>query len=95
MPFLGGKQFFFNENQRKERKKQNKQKTNKEGLGPSEVALSKKKPQKKQNKQKEKTQKKTKNELFSYQTMFSFFGGCPKLPFFDNLAQKARTQKTL
>ena len=25
--------------------------------------------------------------------LFSLFGGCPKFPFFDNLAQKARTQK--
>ena len=33
-------------------------------------------------------------KLFSYQSKFSFFGGgCPKIPFFDNLAQKARTQK--
>ena len=27
--------------------------------------------------------------------IFFFLGGCPKIPFFDNLAQKARTQKTL
>ena len=47
---------------------------------------------------KKKTNKKhkhTKKELFSYQSIFSFFGGCPKFPFFDNLARKARTQKKL
>ena len=37
MPFLGGKTVFFYEN--KERKGSKKKKTNKEGLGPSEVAL--------------------------------------------------------
>ena len=41
-----------------------------------------------------KKQKILKNELFSYQRKFpSFSGGCPKFPFFDNLAQKARTLK--
>ena len=66
-----------------------------------------KKHQKKQNQKKKtkkdkkreknkKKQKILKNELFSYQWKFSsFLGGCPKFPFFDNLAQKARTQKTL
>ena len=64
---------------------------------------SKKKHKKKQNKKKEKEREKNKkkqkilkNELFSYQWKFSsFLGGCPKFPFFDNLAQKARTLKTL
>ena len=32
-------------------------------------------------------------KLFSYQSIFFFFGGCPKFPFFDNLAKKACTQK--
>ena len=54
------------------------------------------KKDKKREKKQEKKQKILKNELFSYQWKFSFFeGGCPKFPFFDNLAQKARTQKTL
>ena len=44
MPFSGGKQGFFsvlNNQKNKTKKKQNKKttKTNKEGLGPSEVAL--------------------------------------------------------
>ena len=34
-----GKTGFFNEKQRKERKKTKQKETNKEGLGPSEVAL--------------------------------------------------------
>ena len=43
-----------------------------------------------------KKHKNTKKKLFSYQSKFSFFfGGFPRFPFFDNLAKKARTQKTL
>ena len=73
------------------------------------LKLSKKnKTKKKQNKkQNKKTQKETKtkkenvknakipkNELFSYQSKFSFFlTGYPKIAFFDTLAQKTRTQK--
>ena len=58
-------------------------------------------PKNKQTKKKWKTVKNKKHkkipkkELFSYQSIFSSFGGCPIFPFFDNLAQKARTQKTL
>ena len=57
--------------------------------------------QKTKNKKKEKwkinktNQTYQKNELFSYQSKFSFLGRCPKIPFFDNLAQKKRTPKTL
>ena len=47
MPFLGGKQVLFSQKQRKEKNtpkktktKENNKKTNKEGLGPSEVARS-------------------------------------------------------
>ena len=40
MPFLGGKQVFFSSRSKdKETKKKTKTKKNKEGLGPSEVAL--------------------------------------------------------
>ena len=50
----------------------------------------------KNEKKNKKTQKILKNELFSYQWKFSFFlGGFSKFPFFDILAQKAWTQKTL
>ena len=84
-------------------------KTNKESLGTSEVALwatshvlkPSKKQQTKKNKIRKKETKNNKNqkilkhELFSYQSNFSFLGGCPKFPFFDNLAQKERTLKTL
>ena len=49
----------------------------------------------KQKKHKKK-HKNPKNELFSYQSIFSFFGGCPKFPFFDNLAQKnAHSKNTI
>ena len=114
MPFLGKNSGFSIKN--KERigksnktwKKTNK--TNKEGLGPSEVAIRATSPNSKTNKQKTKKWKKKKNnnkgnqkqenpnilknELFSYQSKFCFLGGCPKFPFLDNLAQKARTPKT-
>ena len=48
------------------------------------------KTHKKNKMEKQKKHKNTKNELFSYQSIFC---GCPKFPFFDNLAKKARTQK--
>ena len=54
----------------------------------------KKNKKKKKKKKNKKNQKILKNELFSYQSKFSsFLGGCPKFPFFNNLAQKARTLK--
>ena len=51
----------------------------------------KKEKRKKQPKKRQKKQKSTKipkKELFNYESVFSFFGGCPKFPFFDNLAKK-------
>ena len=67
-------------------------------LKPSKRNTKKNKTKKtKKDKKREKNKKKQKilkNELFSYQWKFSsFLGGCPKFPFFDNLAQKIRTQK--
>ena len=44
---------------------------------------------------KQKKHKNAKKRAFQLSVIFSFFGGCPKFPFFDNLAKKARTQKTL
>ena len=88
--------------------KQKQNKTNKEGLGPNEVdpwatSVWPLNPQKKTKKQqnikknkKKKNQNILKNELFSYQSNFSFFcGWVSKISLFDNLAQKARTLKTL
>ena len=47
-------------------------------------------------KQKVKKHKNTKKKTFQLSVKISFFwGGCPKIAFFDNLAQKARTPKTL
>ena len=53
------------------------------------------KPSKKNKKETKNTKnhQKNKRELCSYQSFLSFFGGCPKFPFFDNLAKKARTPK--
>ena len=60
--------------------------------------LQKNKPkkQKKETKSKktQKYQKKKKSFSVISQNVL-FFGGCPKIAFFDNLAQKARTPKTL
>ena len=87
-PYFRGKQF-FNEKQRQEsdiKTEQTKQKQNEEGLGSGEVARS---PQKK-----EKTQKYQKKS-FSVISHFFVFCGCPQFPFFDNLAKKTCTQKTL
>ena len=54
----------------------------------------KKTKKRKTKKEKEKNTKIPKKELFSYQSKFSFFWqGIQKLPFFDTLAQKTRTQK--
>ena len=65
-------------------------------LKPSQNKKTKKQNQKnKKKKEKVKNTKNTqKNELFSYQSKVScFWGGVQKFAFFDNLAQKARTQK--
>ena len=50
---------------------------------------------KKQNKTKEKKKhtKIPKNIFSVISQMFPFFGGCPKLPFFDNLAKKRAPKK--
>ena len=70
----------------KEGQRKNKKTKNKEGLGPSEVG-------KKKNKKSEKTTKTyPKNELFSYQSVLSFWQGS-KISLFWQLGQKARTQK--
>ena len=62
------------------------------------IVNKKQKNKEKQNKRRKRNQKKknsknTKKELFSYQPFFPSFGGCPKFPFFDTLAQKVCTQK--
>ena len=80
-------------------------------FGPPHPTLkpSKKKQKNKKNKKKKKTNKKkqkkerkskkhknTKKKSFSVISQnFLFLGGCPKIAFFDNLAQKTRTPKTL
>ena len=95
-----------NKNKKNKKKKQHK---NKEGLGPNEVALRATSPDPKKNKNnkneqeaKKRKQRTKKKKLQKYQkrafqlsVSVFFFGWCPKFPFFDNLAQKARTQKTL
>ena len=51
---------------------------------------------KKTKEEKQKKHKNTKKRAFQLSVKISFFlGGCPKIAFFDNLAQKARTPKTL
>ena len=100
---LGGKQVFVKDKERKGEKKQkskqkNNQKTNKEGSGPPHLTL---KPSKETTKKKNKKTKQNNrnNKTFSKMSFsvirqnFLFLGGCPKFPFFDNLAQKTRTQK--
>ena len=67
---------------KKQQKQKNTKRTNKEDLGPGETL-------KKKNKQKHKNTKKRASQL-----SVNLFGGCPKFPFFDNLTQKTRTQKT-
>ena len=73
-------------------------------LKPSKKNKETKKQQNKKNKKikkkkgtkKQKNTQKCQNKSFSIiSQIFLFFGGCPKFPFFDNLAKKARTQKTL
>ena len=52
----------------------------------------------KHEKNQEKKQEKQKYSKMSFSIIrqnFFFLGGCPKFPFFDNLAQKAHTLKTL
>ena len=78
-PFLGEKQFFLVKTKKGGKKQKQK---NKEGLGPGEVALlchltwplNPPKNKTKNNKKKTK-QKLPQNELFSYQSNFSFLGG--------------------
>ena len=71
--------------------KKNKQKKNKKKQNKKQH---KKKPKKKQNKEKVKNTKIPKTELFSLSVkIFFFWQGIQKLPFFDTLAQKTRTQK--
>ena len=56
----------------------------------------KKKQKNKKNKKKQKKQQKYPKISFSViSQIFLFLGGFAKFPFFDTLAQKARTQKTL
>ena len=69
-------------NQKQKKQKQNKQKKNI-------------KQQKKREKTSRKTNKYSKMSFSVITQTFFFLGGCPKFPFFDNLAQKARTLKTL
>ena len=77
-------------------------------FGPPHLTLKpskkNKKPKKKtkktnkKNKKKEKVKKhkNTKKRAFQLSVkIFFFLGGCPKIAFFDNLAQKTRTPKTL
>ena len=94
---------------KKNKNKTKTKKTNKEGLGPSEgpphmtlkpskrkTKKQQKKNKKRQNKRKkqEKTKEYSKMSFSGYQWKFSsFLAGCPKFPFFDNLAQKARHPK--
>ena len=66
-------------------------------FGPPHLTL-KKKQKTKNKKKKKKTRKTKKYSKMSFSVIsqnFLFWGGCPKFPFFDNLAQKARTPKTL
>ena len=54
--------------------------------------------QKKKEKKKPPTKKQQKHQKIAFQLSVKFFlflGGFSKFPFFDTLAQKARTQKTL
>ena len=53
------------------------------------------KRKKQRQKKKQKNTKVPEKKSFSVISCFSFFGGCPKLPCFDNLAKKVRTNKTL
>ena len=65
-------------------------------FGPPHLTLKPSKKTKQKKKRKKKRQNNTKipkNELFSNQSNFCFFGGCPNFPVFDNLAQKARPPK--
>ena len=57
--------------------------------------MKKRKEKENKGKQPKKTQKCQKKSFSVISHFFPFFGGCPKFPFFDNLAKKARTQKTL
>ena len=107
-PFQRENKFFcINQpkNKTKTTNQKKQQKTNKEGLGPGEVALWATSPdpstvQKKQKNQNKKHKKKTakipKNSFSVISQMFPLFWvTLQKFPFFDTLAQKARTPKTL
>ena len=68
-------------------------------FGPPHLTLKpskkNKNKEKKAKREKKKNSKNTQKEFFQLSVkIFSFLGGCPKFPFFDTLAQKARTQKT-
>ena len=61
-----------------------------------EKQKTKKSKQKNTKKRKSKKHKNTKKKAFQLSVKIVFFwGGCPKIAFFDNLAQKTRTPKTL
>ena len=58
----------------------------------------KKQKKTKKTKQKQKTRKKqekNKNELFNYQSKFSFLGGCPKFPFLTTWPKKRAPQNNI
>ena len=79
-----------NKNKKKKTKKP-KTKTKKQKTKSKKNKEQKKQAKNKKIERKSKKHKNTKKELFSYQSKFSFLGGCPKIAFFDNLAQKTRT----
>ena len=65
-------------------------------LKPSKKKKKTKQKQKKTKKTKKKKTKKhknTKKELFSYQSIFFFFGGCPKFPFLTTWPKKRAPKK--
>ena len=65
---------------------------------PPKKKETKKKPNKKKEKKKPPTKKQQKHQKKAFQLSVKFFlflGGFSEFPFFDTLAQKARTQKTL
>ena len=68
-------------------------------LKPSKKKQKKQKKQRKKNKNKKKQKKETakipKNSFSVISQIFPFLAGFSKFTFFDTLAQKARTQKTL
>ena len=92
-PFLGGKTRFFGI--RSTEKKEN-NRTNKEGLGPSEVALRASSPDPTTKRKKQETTKCQKMSfLVISQNVVFFLGGWSNISLFDNLAKNAGTQKAL